>query len=281
MKVTLNGTDITNAFAVRENGRYEGLVDRPHRGQERADRATRAPRNAHWGKFKNRNGIGRQITIRNHPIGGPVFAGPQVHTVLLQSERLEPAARCGDRWAVQCADQGGAPLSEHRHAGAVRRVRPRQSAAGSVDRPDDHRRREDGALHRPARHRDCGSRHLPDCGAGRPEQADRAVVDHAAVEPQALLPVRWRLREPAHPDRAGQRPPGDAARARLRGGDLEPEHLREQLQRPRLGRGGDDDEGDRDRAVRRRSGTRLATAVLRRRCSSICSSRTTRACSTG
>jgi uncharacterized tannase-like protein DUF6351 len=78
VKVTLNGNDITNAFAVRENGQYEGLVTGLRVGKNVLV-ARPAPRH-HHGKSKHANEIviGRQITIRNHPIGGPVFAGPQV-----------------------------------------------------------------------------------------------------------------------------------------------------------------------------------------------------------
>ncbi|MGZ8708162.1 MAG: DUF6351 family protein, partial [Gaiellaceae bacterium] len=65
VKVTLNGNDITHAFAVRPTGRYEGLIT----GLVTGNNVLRTvPGNGH----------GRQITIRNHPIGGPVFAGPQV-----------------------------------------------------------------------------------------------------------------------------------------------------------------------------------------------------------
>ena len=78
VKVTLNGNDITNAFAVRENGRYEGLVTGLGVGKNVL--VARPAPSRHHGKSKHENEIviGRQITIRNHPIGGPVFAGPQV-----------------------------------------------------------------------------------------------------------------------------------------------------------------------------------------------------------
>jgi hypothetical protein len=66
VEVILNGNDITNAFAIRENGRYEGVVTGLNVG-ENVLIARPAP-----------SGIGQQITIRNHPVGGPVFAGPQV-----------------------------------------------------------------------------------------------------------------------------------------------------------------------------------------------------------
>ncbi len=65
VKVALNGTDVTSAFAVRENGRYEGLVT----GLQVGPNVLVA---------RPEGGYGRQVVIRNHPIGGPVFSGPQV-----------------------------------------------------------------------------------------------------------------------------------------------------------------------------------------------------------
>ena len=56
---------MTGAFAVRENGRYEGLVTGLQVGQNVL-------------VARPEGGYGRQVAIRNHPIGGPVFSGPQV-----------------------------------------------------------------------------------------------------------------------------------------------------------------------------------------------------------
>jgi hypothetical protein len=63
--VTLNGTAVTNEFAMRPNGSFEGLLTglRPGTNVLRAE----APGSA-----------SAQITIVNHAIGGPVLAGPQV-----------------------------------------------------------------------------------------------------------------------------------------------------------------------------------------------------------
>jgi hypothetical protein len=64
VKVALNGTLINNMFAVRPNGRYQGLV----RGLNNGDNllTVRTPEG------------GAKITITNHSIGGPVFSGAQV-----------------------------------------------------------------------------------------------------------------------------------------------------------------------------------------------------------
>jgi hypothetical protein len=63
--VSLNGTDVTSEFAVRPDGSYEGVVT----GLANGDNDLMA---------SMRNGPTVHLTITNHPIGGPVFAGPQV-----------------------------------------------------------------------------------------------------------------------------------------------------------------------------------------------------------
>ena len=64
VKVTLNGTLINNMFAVRPDGRFQGLV----RGLNNGDNllTVHTPQGS------------AKITITNHPIGGPVFSGAQV-----------------------------------------------------------------------------------------------------------------------------------------------------------------------------------------------------------
>ena len=64
VKVALNGTLINNMFAVRPNGRYQGLVTGLNNGDNLLTvRTTQG---------------GAKIAITNHPIGGPVFSGAQV-----------------------------------------------------------------------------------------------------------------------------------------------------------------------------------------------------------
>src|ERR1700682_5220968 len=63
--VALNGSNVTNEFAMRPNGSYEGLVTGLRVGSNvlkaEAPASTRS-----------------QITIVDHAIGGPVFSGPQI-----------------------------------------------------------------------------------------------------------------------------------------------------------------------------------------------------------
>jgi hypothetical protein len=65
VRVSVDGRDVTSAFAVRANGRYEGLITGLAVGANDVMATIRQGPTVH-------------LTITNHPIGGPVFAGPQV-----------------------------------------------------------------------------------------------------------------------------------------------------------------------------------------------------------
>ena len=65
VRVSLNGADISSTFGVRQDGSLAGLVTGLAVGENTL--MAHGP-----------DGQGRVITITNHPIGGPVFAGPQV-----------------------------------------------------------------------------------------------------------------------------------------------------------------------------------------------------------
>ena len=73
IRVELNGKDITSAFAVRANGRFEGLVT----GLEEGKNILRV---------RPGNGVGRWIEITNHPIGGSVFSGEQIQPWLCRTQ---------------------------------------------------------------------------------------------------------------------------------------------------------------------------------------------------
>ena len=60
-RIELDGVDVKPAFAMRPNGRYMGLLT----GLKDGDNLLTV----------RVGGAGRQITITNHPIGGPVFSG--------------------------------------------------------------------------------------------------------------------------------------------------------------------------------------------------------------
>src|SRR3954470_22534989 len=70
--VSLNGHAIDGEFAVRANGRYEGLVT----GLQDGDNLLYA---------SLPNGTTQRITISNHPNGGPVLSGPLLQPLVCQS----------------------------------------------------------------------------------------------------------------------------------------------------------------------------------------------------
>ncbi len=59
-RVELNGQDVTAKFAPRPDGRWVGLLEGLRLGDNEVVAA------------------GQRLTITNHPIGGPVLAGPQI-----------------------------------------------------------------------------------------------------------------------------------------------------------------------------------------------------------
>ena len=59
-KVAVDGKDVTSRFAQRPDGRYVGLIEGLPLGDSQITAA------------------GQTLTITNHPIGGPVFSGPQI-----------------------------------------------------------------------------------------------------------------------------------------------------------------------------------------------------------
>ncbi len=65
LKVSLNGRNVTAAFAMRSGGRFYGLVVGLRIGANRL--VARLP-----------VGSGAQLRIDNHPIGGPIFSGAQI-----------------------------------------------------------------------------------------------------------------------------------------------------------------------------------------------------------
>jgi hypothetical protein len=65
VRVRVGGRDVTREFGARPNKRFEALVDGLHNGR---NVLTATARGTH----------GASLTITSHPLGGPVFAGPQL-----------------------------------------------------------------------------------------------------------------------------------------------------------------------------------------------------------
>ena len=104
LQVTVNGTDATSAFALRANGRVEGVV-------------TGLVDGANVVTAKAPGVVGSQLTITNHPIGGPVFSGAQV----------QPWACTTDRNGL------GAPTDSQCDAPPVRHWRYRTTGGAYAD----------------------------------------------------------------------------------------------------------------------------------------------------
>src|SRR5579884_126185 len=71
VKVTLGRRNVTRDFALRRDGRFEGLVT----GLALGRNVLQATLPSGWAA---------RITLTNHPIGGPVFAGPQLEPWVCQ-----------------------------------------------------------------------------------------------------------------------------------------------------------------------------------------------------
>jgi Tannase-like family of unknown function (DUF6351) len=72
VKVSLNGGDVTSQFAERPNGEFEGLLSGLVNGLNSVTATLPT-------------GTSSSATIVNHPIGGPIFSGPQVQPWVCQS----------------------------------------------------------------------------------------------------------------------------------------------------------------------------------------------------
>src|SRR5882757_1201238 len=75
VRVLLDGQDISQTFARRDNGRILGVVQGMSDGTHvLAARATHL--------------TGAQLTLDNHPVGGPVFSGPQIQPWICTTQQL-------------------------------------------------------------------------------------------------------------------------------------------------------------------------------------------------
>src|SRR6187431_2807693 len=92
IRMLLNGQDVTNAFAVRADGRYVGRVEGLADGANTL--IARVP-----------NGPGARLSITNYPIGGPVISGAQVQPWVCTTKVANPSATnpdLGDPLDAQC-----------------------------------------------------------------------------------------------------------------------------------------------------------------------------------
>jgi hypothetical protein len=76
VRVTLNGQDVSGSFVRRSDGRFSGLVSGLALGPNQL--TARLP-----------GAAGAQITLTNHPIGGPVLSGPQLEPWTCQAGAVD------------------------------------------------------------------------------------------------------------------------------------------------------------------------------------------------
>jgi hypothetical protein len=76
LRMKLRRRNVTREFAVRRNGQYQGLLT-----------GLRVGKNLLTATLPN--GHGARITITDHPIGGPVFSGPQIEPWTCQPGALD------------------------------------------------------------------------------------------------------------------------------------------------------------------------------------------------
>src|SRR3954451_81074 len=86
--VKLGARDVTGEFSGRPNGRYEGLVSGLALGPNVL--SATLP-----------DGSGARITIDNHPIGGPVFSGPQIKPWVCQNGSKDPQCNAATTYAYE------------------------------------------------------------------------------------------------------------------------------------------------------------------------------------
>ena len=76
VKVTLGRRNVTKDFAIRQDGRFEGLVTGLALGRNVLQATLRS-------------GWAARIMLVNHPIGGPVFSGPQLEPWICESGAVD------------------------------------------------------------------------------------------------------------------------------------------------------------------------------------------------
>jgi hypothetical protein len=97
--VTLSGADVTGAFAQRANGKFEGLVTGLQIG-ENVLKATAGD-------------ASDELTITNHPNGGPVFSGPQVQPWVCQNGSADAQCEKPASYAFSYKSTGGSGLAAY------------------------------------------------------------------------------------------------------------------------------------------------------------------------
>ena len=247
LTIKLNGSDVTDVFGMSADGRLMGLLKNLSMGENVVTASAPGGRPA-------------RLTIVNHPIGGPVFAGPQIQPWTCFAGAVDK--QCNRPPVIYAT-------STSRSSGG------RAAAAYDPDEPavrrrdDDDRPGQDGAVHRPPGDRRDRPRRVPHrrCSTTRASRGRRWAPQDGFNH--KLVIFHGASCDTAYEQADGaRRPQRDGARPRLRDDVARARQRRPQLQHRHAGRVADHDQGARDRALRRRSATRSAAAARAARSSS-------------
>jgi hypothetical protein len=99
IRLDVDGRDVTSAFGVRSDGRYFGLIQGLRNGGNLV--TARAPAGA------------ARLTITNHPIGGPVLAGPQIQPWTCFPGALDAQCDRPARYTWMYKSTAGGPLQSY------------------------------------------------------------------------------------------------------------------------------------------------------------------------
>ena len=116
VRVFDDGRDVTSAFAMRPNGRFEGLVDGLSLGPNVL--TARAP-----------GAKDARVVVTNHPNGGPVFSGPQVQPWVCQATATD--AQCNQ--PAELRVPATSPTTAARSPPTTRTTRPPTSPTTTTD----------------------------------------------------------------------------------------------------------------------------------------------------
>ena len=96
----LNGADVSGAFAQRANGKLEGVVSGLTVGTNTLS-------------AQLADGRGARLTIIDHPLGGPIFSGPQIQPWACQAGAIDAQCDQAPTFAYSYMPVGGAQFQSY------------------------------------------------------------------------------------------------------------------------------------------------------------------------
>jgi Tannase-like family of unknown function (DUF6351) len=100
LRVRLNGADVTDRFAVRPNGLFEGRLEDLRLGPNAV-------------VARVRHGRAAKLEITNHPNGGPVFSGPQLQPWVCQSSAVDDQCNEPASYSYEYMPKSGTGLAAY------------------------------------------------------------------------------------------------------------------------------------------------------------------------